>query len=96
MKRVNLISWILVVVMLIIAIIGICFMPDVIAVQWNFDGVSNTAPKWMVFVFPALGALCTALHKSQGDADKNKSIGYFLAVIILMIAELSTVGVALL
>lgn len=96
MKNSKKIAWIIVAVMGVIALVGVWFMPDVIAIQWNTSGVSNTAPKWMVFVFPALGVLCTALHQSQNSSEeKSKAAGFFFADIILFIAEIFTVCAAL-
>lgn len=58
-------------VMLAAAAASLFYLPAQIAVQWNENGISNTASKYIVFVFPALNAVFLALH-SQGRKTGRK------------------------
>lgn len=52
MKRIPWGCWLLIGAMMILALCAVFFLPDQIAVQWNSNGVSGVADKWIVFVFP--------------------------------------------
>lgn len=56
MKKQDIISTIIVTsVMLIVAIVSLFYLPSEIAVQWNESGISNTASKFLVLIFPKQG-----------------------------------------
>lgn len=71
MKNHNIICGIIVTfVMLIVAVISLFYLPSEIAVQWNENGVSGTAGKFIILIFPALNAVFTALHNQKEYTGK--------------------------
>lgn len=85
MKKQSIISAIVVTtVMLIVAIISLFYLPSEIAVQWNENGVSSTAGKFLVLIFPALNVLFVALHgqKNKEDTDKFDFIVLLVSLIL--------------
>lgn len=85
MKKQSVISAIVVItVMLIVAIVSLFYLPSEIAVQWNENGVSNTASKFLVLAFPALNVLFVVLHsqKSKEDTGRFDFIGLLVSLIL--------------
>ncbi len=90
MKKINKAAWLVSACMLVMAAAALFFLPGELAIQWNNSGVSNTAPKWIVLLFPALAALVIVLHVNQ--AGKKEGTGgnspwYFAGVLVLFAAE---------
>lgn len=90
MKKINKAAWLVSACMFIMAAAALFFLPGELAIQWNNSGVSNTAPKWIVLLFPTLAALVIVLHVNQ--AGKKEGAGgnspwYFAGVLVLFAAE---------
>lgn len=87
--------WAVVIVMLLVAAISVFYLPEEIAVQWNSEGVSTIATRWLVFVFPALGILVSVLYLFQ--TKENTPFTWFgmAAVLLLLAAQIFIVGNAL-
>lgn len=85
MKKQIIISTIIVTfVMLIVAIVSLFYLPSEIAVQWNENGVSSTAGKFLILIFPALSVVFIVLHsrKSKKDEGKFNFISLFVALVL--------------
>lgn len=99
MKKANGFSWINVCIMIGIAFISFFFLPDEFAVQWSHGNVSGTAGKWLIFAFPALGALVTFLHSSQLNQVNDKGLWsewlFCLVPLVLLGAQIIIIGNAL-
>lgn len=90
MKKINKAVWLILACMVILAAVSVFFLPDELSIQWNQAGVSNTGPKWTVFLFPVLAAICMVLHVNAvpGDPRKTKTGGaYFIGIVVLFAAE---------
>lgn len=90
MKKQNIIFTIIVTfVMLIVAIISLFYLPTEIAVQWNENGVSSTASKFLVLIFPALNVVFIILH-NQKDKENTSKFDFiiFLVSLILFAAQI--------
>lgn len=74
MKQIPWSCWLLIGAMIILALCAVFFLPDQIAVQWNSNGVSGVADKWIVFVFPLLSLFIIAV-----TAVRKKSHAIHLA-----------------
>lgn len=91
MKKIDKIAFTVTLCMLLAALGSLYFLPDQIAVQWNHTGVSSTAPKYLVLLFPVIGALCMALHRGQRPVSAPKmpmANGLFVAVLLVFAAEI--------
>ena len=76
MKRLKTPAGCLAILMLLLDITLVFFLPEVIAVQWNQDGVSNTASRWMIFVFPLLaGFFCPVPGEWHGKILRKNPSG---------------------
>lgn len=62
MKRQNII---ITGVMLFTAVVSLFYLPAELAIQWNENGVSGTASKFLILLFPALGALFPVLRREK-------------------------------
>ncbi len=61
MKKIKTITWIIIAITFLIAIIGVIFLPDEIAVQWNDQGVSNEGSKYILLYLPFISlVICVA------------------------------------
>lgn len=79
MKKIDKAAWLVSACMLAAAAAALFFLPDELAIQWNNSGISNTGPKWIVLLFPALAALCIVLHANQ--TGKKKEPGIFPGIL---------------
>lgn len=90
MKKIDKAAWLVSACMLAAAAAALFFLPDELAIQWNNSGISNTGPKWIVLLFPALAALCIILHANQ--TGKKEGAGdipwYFAGILLLFAAEI--------
>lgn len=85
MKKQNIISTIIVTsVMLIVSIVSMSYLPDEIAVPWNENGVSNTASKLIILIFPALNIIFLALH-SQNSRENRERFDFIILLVSLML-----------
>lgn len=85
MKKQNITSTVIVTsVMLIVAIVSLFYLPSEIAVQWNENGVSGTASKFLVLIFPALNVVFIVLsnQKSKEDTGKFNFISLFVTLVL--------------
>lgn len=73
-------------VMLILAVVSLFYLPEEIAVQWNEDGVSNTASKFLILAFPVLSAVFIVIHNKNGDEITEKSGLISLIVSLVLFA----------
>ncbi len=87
MKKINKAAWLVSACMLIIAAVSVFFLPGELAIQWNDSGISNTGPKWIVFLFPVLAALCIVLRTAQGAKNEGSSPWYFIGILVIFAAE---------
>ena len=95
MKKQNIVSTIIVTsVMLIVAIVSLFYLPSEIAVQWNENGVSNTASKFLVLIFPALNVVFIVLNnqKSKEDTGKFNFISLFVALVLFAAQSIITLN----
>ena len=91
MKKINKAAWLVSACMLVIAAGSLFFLPDELAIQWNNTGISSTGPKWIVLLFPALAALCIALHAGQNGKSAcagGDSPWYFAGILVLFAAQI--------
>lgn len=88
MKKINKAAWLVSACMLIVAVAALFFLPGELAIQWNDSGISNTGPKWIVFLFPVLAALCIVLRTAQGTKNEGSSPWYFIGILVLFAAEI--------
>ena len=65
MKQFRLLAGILVLLMLFSDLACFFFLPMEIAVQWDEGGISNTASRWMIFVFPLFSAFFALYPKNN-------------------------------
>lgn len=85
MKKQNIISTIIVTsVMLIVGIVSMPFLSAEIAIQWNENGVSNTASKLIILIFPALNVIFLALH-SQNSKENKKRFDFIILLVSLIL-----------
>lgn len=89
MKKINKAAWLVSACMFIMAAAALFFLPGELAIQWNSSGVSNTGPKWIVLLFPALAALVIILHVNQSGKKGagGDSPWYFAGILVLFAAE---------
>ena len=95
MKKQTVIPTIIVtIVMLIVAIVSLFFLPTEIAVQWNENGVSSTASKFLILIFPVLNAVFIILHnkKNNEDARKIDFISLFVSLVLLAAQSIITLN----
>lgn len=94
MKNHNIICEIIVTfVMLVVAVISLFYLPSEIAVQWNENGVSGTAGKSLILIFPVLNVVFTALHRQKEYKGKFNfnllvSLILFTAQCVIILNEL--------
>ena len=67
----NISCWILIAVMIVIGISLYACLPDQIAIQWNGQGVSNTAPRIFIFFFPLLAAVLLIYHQRRVQSRES-------------------------
>ena len=92
MKKQSIISAIIVTsVMLIVAILSLFYLPSEIAVQWNENGVSSTASKFLVLIFPALNMVFIVLHNQKSREDTSKFDFISLLVSLVLFAAQSVI-----
>lgn len=92
MRKHNIISEIIVTtVMLIVAVVSLFYLPSEIAIQWNENGVSNTAGKFLILLFPALSVIFLILHNQKNSADNRKLDFVGLLVILIIFAAQSII-----
>lgn len=92
MKKQNVIPTIVVtMVMSIVAIVSLFYLPSEIAVQWNENGVSSTASKFLVLIFPTLNVLFVILHGQKAKEDKGKFDFIILLVSLVLFAAQSVI-----
>lgn len=85
MKKINAITWGLIAITFIISIVSLIFLPDEIAVQWNGQGVSNTASKYTVLYLPVISfIICFAYMKM---AKTLQHIVPLITAMLVLIAE---------
>lgn len=86
MNRQNSISVMIVIfVMFLSAVVSLFYLPEKIAVQWNENGVSNTASKFLILAFPILSAVFIVIHNNSKESTK-KSNGISLIVSLVLFA----------
>lgn len=92
MKKINIVSWAIVICMIVAASVSIFFLPSELAVQWNTSGISNKAAKWIIFLFPAIAAFCMGLKKVRVSSNSsNMSVEacvYFIVLLLVCAAEI--------
>lgn len=71
-------------IMLVSAVISLFYLPDEIAVQWNEDGVSNTASKFLILAFPVLSFIFIFLHSKSNEESTEKS-GFISLIVSLVL-----------
>ena len=85
------ISPIIIALMTITAFIFLPNLPDQIAIQWNENGATSFAEKYIVFVFPLLGAVIAVLQFLQYcKSEKRNKYGFLNSIIniILFVLQL--------
>ena len=95
MKKKTIISTIIVTfVMLIVAVVSLFYLPSEIAVQWNENGISSTANKFIVLIFPALNVVFIILYnpKSKEDISKSDFINLFVALVLFAAQSIITLN----
>lgn len=90
MKKIDTVSWAIVICMIVAASVSIFFLPSELAVQWNTSGISNTAAKWIIFLFPAIAAFCMELKKVRVGTSSMGVEGwiYFIVLLLMCAAEI--------
>lgn len=88
MKKTLIYPLLLTILTLLIAGVSVFFLPEEIAVQWNQDGISGTASRYLVFIFPALELLVLFLQSSKPEVPENadlqqKSVGIAIPLLLL-------------
>ncbi|MDE5570000.1 MAG: SdpI family protein [Ruminococcus sp.] len=84
MNRQNNISVMIVIfVMFISSIVSLFYLPEKIAVQWNENGVSNTASKFLILAFPVLSAVFIVIHNRNSKESTKKS--NFISLIVSLV-----------
>ncbi len=78
-------------VMLVSAVISLFYLPDEIAVQWNEDGLSNTASKFLILAFPVLSFVFIFLHSRNSEENTKKSGLISLIVSLVLFAVQSII-----
>lgn len=71
------------------AALSLFFLPDKIPVRWNGDGVSQTATKWIVLIFPALAAVFA--FDKEGKVPTGKDFNNVI-ILIMLAAEVIILG----
>lgn len=95
MKKQTFISTIIVTfVMLVVATVSLFYLPAEIAIQWNENGVSSTASKFLVLIFPALNTVFIILHnqKIKGDTSQFDFISLFISLVIFAAQSIVTLN----
>lgn len=87
MKKIDKAAWTITACMLVLAAASMFFLPGELAIQWNQSGVSNTAPKWIVFLFPVLAAFCIILRTVQSTGKVKTGSACFIGVLVIFAAE---------
>lgn len=67
------------------------YLPSEIAVQWNKNGISSTASKFLVLIFPALNIIFIILHNQKNRADTSKFDFISLLVALVLFAAQSII-----
>lgn len=92
MKKQTIISTIIVTsVMLIVAIASLFYLPSEIAVQWSENGVSSTASKFLVLIFPVLNTVFIVLHNQKSREDTSKFDFISLLISLALFAAQSVI-----
>ncbi len=78
-------------IMLVSAVISLFYLPDEIAVQWNEDGVSNIASKFLILVFPVFSFAFIFLHSINSEESTEKSGLISLIVSLVLFAMQSII-----
>lgn len=78
-------------IMFFSAVISMFYLPDEIAVQWNEDGVSNTASKFLILAFPVLSFVFIFLHSRNSEESTKKSGLISLIVSLVLFAVQSII-----
>lgn len=84
-------SLIIIIVMIVTSFIFIQRLPQQIAIQWNYSGVSNFAGKYIIFLFPLLAITIFLLQFFQFNKYENQiKYGFlnFILNLILYMVEL--------
>lgn len=84
--RDNVSTMIITFITLVSAVISLFYLPDEIAVQWNEDGVSNTASKFLILAFPVLSFVFIFLHSRNSEESTKKLDLVSLAVSLVLFA----------
>lgn len=85
MKKIKTITWIIIAITFLIAIIGVIFLPDKIAVQWNDQGVSNEGSKFTLLYLPFISLVICAVYMSI--AKTLRHIVPLVTSILMLICE---------
>ena len=64
MKKLKTITGVLIAVTFLISIVGILFLPEQIAVQWNDQGVSNVGSKYILLYLPVISLVLCLVYMS--------------------------------
>ena len=70
------------------------YLPAEIAAQWNENGISSTASKFIVLIFPALNLVFIILHnqKSRVDISKSDFISLFTTLVLFAAQSIITLN----
>lgn len=85
MKKLKTTTWIIIAITFFIAIIGVIFLPDVIAVQWNDQGVSNEDSKYILLYLPFISLVICAAY--MNIAKTLRYIVPLVTSILVLICE---------
>lgn len=85
MKKQNIIPTIIVTfVMVIVAMISLVYLPAEIPVQWNENGVSSCANKFLIFVFPLFSVIFLIVH-AQKSKETSKKLDFISLLVSLIL-----------
>lgn len=88
MNRQNNISVMIVIfVMFLSAVVSLFYLPEKIAVQWNENGVSNTASKFLILAFPALSAVFIVIHNNSKESTKKSNCISLIVSLVLFAVQ---------
>lgn len=90
-KQNNISVMIVTFVMFLSAIVSLFYLPEEIAVQWNENGVCNTASKFLILAFPVLSAVFIVIHNKNSDENTKKSTFISLIISLILFAVQSIV-----
>ncbi|MDE6520308.1 MAG: SdpI family protein [Ruminococcus sp.] len=85
-KQNNISVMIVTFVMFLSAIVSLFYLPEEIAVQWNENGVSNTASKFLILIFPVLSAVFIVIYNKNSNENTKKSDFIRLTVSLVLFA----------